>query len=80
MRGNVDTDAWAADLPLTANLTVEARILYVIHDRCSYRSTRRRPTRRVVVFGHSHQALIDRKDRVLSLIRAARDGVASGCP
>ena len=65
VRGNVDTDAWAEGLPVTASLTVEERVFYVIHDRSHLALYPPPANAAVVVFGHSHQALIDRKDRVL---------------
>jgi putative phosphoesterase len=46
VRGNVDTDAWADGLPLTAILTVAGRVLYMIHDRSHLALIRRRRTRR----------------------------------
>ncbi len=67
VRGNVDTDSWAANLPLTANLTVAGRILYMIHDRSHLALYPPPGDAAVVVFGHSHQALTETQDGVLFL-------------
>lgn len=62
VRGNVDTDAWAKKLPLTATLAVAGRVLYVIHDRSHLALSP--PPEDVVVFGHSHQALTEWQEGV----------------
>ena len=67
VRGNVDTDAWADGLPLTAILTVAGRVLYMIHDRSHLTLYPPPDDAAAVVFGHSHQALIERQDGVLFL-------------
>ena len=67
VRGNVDTDAWAEGLPLTANLTVAGRVLYMIHDRSHLALYPPPDDAAVVVFGHSHQALTETQDGVLYL-------------
>jgi putative phosphoesterase len=67
VRGNVDTDAWADGLPLTAILTVAGRVLYMIHDRSHLALYPPPDDAAAVVFGHSHQALIERQDGVLFL-------------
>jgi uncharacterized protein len=67
VRGNVDTDAWADGLPLTANLTVAGRVLYLIHDRSHLALYPPPGDAAVVVFGHSHKALIETQDGVLYL-------------
>jgi putative phosphoesterase len=67
VRGNVDTDAWAEGLPLAATLTVAGRALYVIHERSHLALYPPPNDVAVVVFGHSHQALIKAQDGVLFL-------------
>jgi len=67
VRGNVDTDAWAEDLPLTASLSVAGRVLYMIHDRSHLALHPPGDDAAAVVFGHSHQALIERRDKMLYL-------------
>ena len=67
VRGNVDTDAWAEGLPLTAILTVAGHVLYMIHDRSHLALYPPPDDAAAVVFGHSHQALIERQDGVLFL-------------
>jgi putative phosphoesterase len=65
VRGNVDTDAWADGLPLTASLTVAGHVLFVIHDRSHLALYPPPANAAVVVFGHSHQALIEQQDGVI---------------
>ena len=67
VRGNVDTGAWAATLPLTASLSVAGRVLYMIHDRSHLALHPPPDDGAVVVFGHSYRALIETKDGVLFL-------------
>jgi putative phosphoesterase len=68
VRGNADTDAWADGLALTAILTVVAgRVVYMIHDRSHLALYPPPDDAAAVVFGHSHQALIERQDGVLFL-------------
>jgi putative phosphoesterase len=67
VRGNVDTDAWADGFPLTAILTVAGRVLYMIHDRSHFALYPPPDDAAAVVFGHSHQALIERQDGLLFL-------------
>jgi uncharacterized protein len=65
VRGNVDTDAWAEGLPLTASLTVAGHVVYVIHDRSHLALYPSPDDTAVVVFGHSHQTLIEKHDGVI---------------
>ena len=66
VRGNVDTDAWAEGLPMAATFTADGRVLY-IHDRSHLALYPPPHDAAVVVFGHSHQALIETRDGVLYL-------------
>jgi putative phosphoesterase len=61
VRGNNDRDAWAAGIPDTAALTVEAVRICVIHDRADFKGT----GFDVVVSGHSHKPRIEERDGVL---------------
>src|SRR3954452_17183409 len=70
VRGNVDTDARADGLPLTANLTVAGRVLYLIHDRSHLAIYPAPGDASVVVFGHSDQALIETQDGALQIPEA----------
>jgi uncharacterized protein len=67
VRGNVDTGAWAESLPPTATLSVAGRVLYMIHDRSHLALYPSPDDAALVVFGHSHQALIETQDGVLFL-------------
>jgi putative phosphoesterase len=67
VRGNVDTGGWTQVLPLTETLTVAERVLYMIHDRSHLALYPPPENAAVIVFGHSHQALIETQDGVLFL-------------
>ena len=54
VRGNNDTDAWAAELPDTAVLTVRGIALYVIHDVKQLSVDPAAAGYRAVIAGHSH--------------------------
>lgn len=65
VRGNVDTGPWAADLPDRLDMEADGLRIRVIHIRP------RRPDRDVadgadvVIFGHSHQPLVEESGGVL---------------
>ncbi|GFO56682.1 phosphoesterase [Geomonas sp. Red276] len=67
VRGNVDRDGWAANLPFVERMTVRGVSLLMIHNRkeLNVRAPGERP--RVIVYGHTHKPLIDEKDGVLYL-------------
>ncbi|HWC17617.1 MAG TPA: metallophosphoesterase family protein [Terriglobales bacterium] len=65
IRGNIDTAAWSRALPETNVLEVAGLTIYVVHnlhdldlDPCAARFD-------AVVFGHSHQPLIEHRNTVL---------------
>lgn len=63
IRGNVDVEPWTHTLPLTLTLEFDRVKLLVIHNRAE---TGRLPADiRVVVFGHTHQPLIEEEDDVM---------------
>jgi hypothetical protein len=55
VRGNVDNDAWASGLPLTAVAEVRSTLIYVLHDIHQLDLDPRAADFRVVVSGHSHK-------------------------
>ena len=73
VRGNCDLEAWAADLPPRAELTLGgARILVghmVRRERAGAREDRLQdaPDFAVIVFGHSHVAAVEEREGVLYL-------------
>jgi uncharacterized protein len=65
VRGNVDNDAWAQQLPSTAVVEAGPARLYVIHD---LKTLRVRPADyAAVISGHSHKAHAYERDGVLYL-------------
>ena len=54
MRGNVDTSAWARQLPETEVLEVDGVSIYVLHDLSALDLKPEAARFRVVISGHSH--------------------------
>jgi putative phosphoesterase len=66
VRGNVDTAPWAAALAETAVLEVEGIRIYVLHDLAQLHLPAASRVR-VVVSGHSHKPVMERRGGVLYL-------------
>lgn len=69
VRGNVDRDAWAWDLPLEARLTVAGRTLLVGHIREALLAAHDPVAEGVaaVIVGHSHKPLVEWREGILYL-------------
>ena len=65
IRGNVDTDAWARDLPKTEVVEASGVSIYILHDLAQLDLKLGAAGFRVVVYGHSHQPKIEEKNGVL---------------
>ena len=65
IRGNVDTDGWAARLRETELIRFGEIAVYVLHDLAALDIDPRSAGAQVVIAGHSHRPLVDRKDGVL---------------
>jgi putative phosphoesterase len=65
VRGNNDRGAWAARLPETARVTVAGRRVLVVHEKTHAAARRPAAGVDVVVTGHSHRPLVERRDGVL---------------
>jgi uncharacterized protein len=65
IRGNVDTDAWAARLPETTRVTVGSVTIYVLHDLAALDLKPDAHGIRVVVYGHSHKPSVTERHGVL---------------
>jgi uncharacterized protein len=61
VRGNNDTQAWAASLPETQLLTLGGVRIYVIHELARLSIDPAASGVRIVVCGHSHQPRIDER-------------------
>jgi putative phosphoesterase len=67
VRGNVDAGAWAAPLPMTELVDVGGRLFHVLHDVSQLDVDPAEAGFAAVVFGHSHQPLIEMRHGVLFL-------------
>jgi putative phosphoesterase len=67
VRGNIDTGTWAADLPMTERVEVGEQVFYVLHEISQLDVDPAEVGFAAVVFGHSHQPLIETRQGVLFL-------------
>ena len=67
VRGNIDTGTWAADLPMTERVEVGEQVIYVLHEISQLDFDPAEVGFAAVVFGHSHQPLIETRQGVLFL-------------
>lgn len=61
VRGNTDYEPWAARLPVTELLEAGGRSIYVVHDIADLNVDPAAAGIDVVVYGHSHQPVWDRR-------------------
>jgi uncharacterized protein len=67
VRGNVDTDAWAARLPLTEVVDVGGLHLYMLHVLASLDLDPKAAGFAAVISGHTHRPAAELRDDVLYL-------------
>ncbi len=67
VRGNVDTGAWALDLPETDVVEVDGTLLYVLHDVAALDLEPSASGFAAVLSGHSHRPRIEERGGVLYL-------------
>jgi putative phosphoesterase len=67
VRGNVDTETWALELPLTSVVEVDGTALYVIHNLRDLDLNPKVAGFSIVISGHTHQVEQREKDGVLYL-------------
>lgn len=67
IRGNVDTAPWCAALPETRVLTLAGVTIHMLHDLKTLGADPAAEGYGVVISGHSHKPLIERRDGVLYL-------------
>jgi putative phosphoesterase len=65
VRGNNDTDSWAAALPETLRLQLEFASVYVLHDMAQLDFEPASAGVSVVICGHSHRSVVQRREGVL---------------
>ena len=67
VRGNNDREAWAVDLPDSADVTLGGVRIHVLHDMATLALDALQPRPRVVIAGHSHKPMSVVRDGVLLL-------------
>lgn len=67
IRGNNDRGGWAAEIPTDEVIAVGAHLLYVIHDLGDLTLEPAAAGFTVVLSGHSHRPLVERRDGVVYL-------------
>ncbi|UCE79330.1 MAG: metallophosphoesterase family protein [Nitrospiraceae bacterium] len=67
VRGNMDRDPWAADLPVREIIELEHGLLYVAHDLSRLESDPNTASVKAVISGHSHRPSIKTHKGVLYL-------------
>jgi uncharacterized protein len=67
VRGNIDSDEWAAALPLTEWLTLAGHVIYVLHDLKQLDLNPKAAGASVVISGHTHTPVKELKNGVLYL-------------
>jgi uncharacterized protein len=65
VKGNNDTEEWAAHLPATEMIRVAGVFVYVIHDISQLDIEPRAAKVNVIVSGHSHKPLIENRNGIL---------------
>jgi putative phosphoesterase len=67
VRGNVDRGDWAASLPMTELVEAGERLFFVLHEISQLDLDPAHAGFAAVVFGHSHQPMIETREGVLFL-------------
>jgi uncharacterized protein len=67
IRGNIDTDLWASDLPHTRSVEIESARLYLIHSAADLKIDPAAEGYHAVISGHSHRPAQSVRDGVLYL-------------
>jgi uncharacterized protein len=65
VKGNNDTQAWAAHLPSTEMIRVAGVFVYIIHDISQLDIEPQAAGVQVIVSGHSHKPLIEQRQGIL---------------
>lgn len=67
VRGNCDQEEWASKLPITEMIEVNNRLIYLIHDIQQINIDPKATGLSIVIYGHSHRPLIEKKDDIYYL-------------
>jgi uncharacterized protein len=66
IRGNNDTQQWATNIPETIDVKVEDVCIHMLHNLKEF-SAKQAAAANVVIAGHSHRPLVERREGVLYL-------------
>jgi uncharacterized protein len=61
VRGNNDAGSWASDLPAYDMVEIGSHTICVVHNLSELRSDAHAPGPAIVVYGHSHQPVIEKR-------------------
>ncbi len=67
VRGNNDDDAFGLSIPETVDIEIAGLRFHVLHQIAQLRLDALNPRPHIVVYGHSHKPLIERRDDVLMI-------------
>jgi putative phosphoesterase len=67
VRGNIDKDDWAKELPITEVVEIKNKYIYVLHDLSQLDLDPKAAGFDVVISGHSHKPKEERRDGVIYL-------------
>ncbi len=67
VRGNVDTMSWASELNLEEYVDIEGRRVVIIHDLSTLSLDPVSAGIDIVIYGHSHKPVVERKGSILYL-------------
>jgi uncharacterized protein len=65
IRGNVDVEDWAKEIPLTLAVELEGKKFFLIHNRAELKPKLLPQQTAAVIYGHSHQPRIETQNNVL---------------
>ena len=65
IRGNIDIESWATKISVTDMLELGGKFFYLIHDRAALDLKPKAAGIAAVIFGHTHQPLIETRDGIL---------------
>ena len=63
IRGNIDVEPWAREIPVTRTVEIAGLKFYLIHNRAELKKVPAGIS--AVIFGHTHQPLIETRGEVL---------------
>ncbi len=65
VKGNVDTENWTSNIPDVLRLKINNKLFYLVHDISDLKIDHEKEKIDCIIFGHSHQPSVKRKNKVL---------------